>query len=336
MGTRRSSPVDHCRRPLAMVLLLAVLALTLAQSGRPPAAAAADPRVVKVTTLGLCNEVYLWWGQDKGIFEKHGLKVETVRTAGGAAGVAAIISGSADFSFTNGYTAIISYSQNFPVRFIAGGYETPLPPKPEPNGVIVKADSPYREAKDLVGKRIGVNELGGVNQIVVSAWLRKNGIDPKSVKFVALPFPELVPAVLQGRLDATQVPLQSIARQPAGTVRSLGDPYRLGVGKIVFAGYLTTKDFLDRNQPVVEAFQRALAESVKQVKDPANAQAQFAVAAKHCNQDAALLARMPQQEYEAFLDFETLKKMAETLVVEGQLQAAPNLEPFVPAFARKR
>jgi len=332
MGMRRRSRVHA----LAVPLLLVLVASILSETARPSPAAAADPRTIKVTTLGLCNEVYLPWAQEKGIFEKHGLKVETVRTAGGAAGVAAIVSGSADFSFTNGYTAIISFSQNFPVRFVAGAYETPLPPKPEPNGLIVKADSPYREAKDLVGKRIGVNELGGVNQIATSAWLRKSGIDPKSVRFVALPFPELVPAVVQGRIDATQVPLQSIARQPPGTVRSLGDPFRLGLGKIVFAGYLTTKDFLDKNQPVVEAFQRALAESVKQVKDPANADAQFAVAAKYCNQDAALLSRMPQQEYEAFIDFETLRHMAETLVVEGPLQAAPNLEPFVPAFARKR
>lgn len=308
----------------------------VAASAQATAAPTSGITTVRATTLKLCNEPYLYWAIEKGIFEKHGLKVEPVQSTGGSAGIAAIVSGSADFSFTNGFTAILSYAQGFPVKFVAATYETPVAPKPEANAVIVRANSSIQGPKDLAGKRIGVNELGGINQIVVSAWLRKNGVDPTAANFVALPFPQLVPAVVQGQLDAAQVPVVNIPAAQASSLRNLGDPYRQAFGRILFAGYLATNDFIAKHPGVAEKFQAALAESVQQIEDPKNATAAFEVMGKVCGQDPKVLATQPQQEYEASIDMSILQTMANTLVQEGYIRQAPDLGPFVPDFARKR
>lgn len=290
------------------------------------------PETVRVTTIGFCNEFYLWWAEEKGVFEEYGIQIEYVQTAGGSAGLAAIMSDSADFSFTNGFTALLSFSQGFPIRFVSGAYESTVAPTPPANGIGVQTDSDLQGPEDLVGKKVGVNELGGINQIMTSEWFRINGVDPQDVNFVALPFQELAPAVIDGSIDAAQIPAVNILSNPE-QLRSLGDPFQ-EVGKVLFAGYLTTESYLAEHADAAEAFQAALSESVAAVKDPANADEAFAIAGERCNQDPEFLKNSPQQDYTADVDPALLTTMAELLIKEGQLREVPDIETLVPEFAR--
>lgn len=289
---------------------------------------------VRVTSIGYCNEIYLWWAQEHGIFEDHGLEVELVNSQGGAAGVAALMSGEVDFSFTNGYTALISLSQGFPLKFVSLAYESAPPGTDEVNSLIVQSDSGIESVQDLEGKRIGVNELGGINQIVTTVWLEKEGVDPEAVDFVALPIDQLPSAVANGQIDAAQVPAANVSADQSGEVTSLGDPYQEGPGVVEFAGYLTSEELFEENPETSEAFQASLTESIEQAFDPANADAAWQLAGENCNQDPEVLASQPQNTYRATIDMEVLDEMAQTLVDQGFLQEAPDISNFVPEFAR--
>ena len=288
------------------------------------------PTTVRVTSLGLCNEISVFWARDKGIFEANGIEVELVRTQGGAGSLAAIIGGSADAAFTNAFSTIIAYNQGFPISWIATAYNTTEEPLPVASAVIAGAPTGIQGPQDLVRKRIGVNELGGVNQIVTSVWLRKNGVDPTEVNFVALPFAELVPAVVSGRLDAAQVPL-SMAARGGDDVVILEDPYREGTGKVVFAGYVVTNGWLEANPDVARAFLASL--------EQANAELlatdeRFEVMAANCPVPAAALANQAEQEYLAPVDFGLMNKIASILVDEGILGEAPDLNDLIPEWSR--
>ena len=288
------------------------------------------PATVRVTSLGLCNEISIFWARDKGIFAANGIEVELVRTQGGAGSLAAIIGGSADAAFTNAFSTIIAYNQGFPISWIATAYNTTEEPLPVASAVIAGAPTGIEGPQDLVRKRIGVNELGGVNQIVTSVWLRKNGVDPTEVNFVALPFAELVPAVVSGRLDAAQVPL-SMAARAGDDVVILEDPYREGTGKVVFAGYVVTNDWLETNPDVARAFLASL--------EQANAELlatdeRFEVMAANCPVPATALANQAEQEYKAPVDFELMNKIASILVDEGILGEAPDLNDLIPEWSR--
>lgn len=288
------------------------------------------PTTVRVTSLGLCNEISVFWARDKGIFAANGIEVELVRTQGGAGSLAAIIGGSADAAFTNAFSTIIAYNQGFPISWIATAYNTTEEPLPVASAVIAGAPTGIEGPQDLVGKRIGVNELGGVNQIVTSVWLRKNGVDPTDANFVALPFAELVPAVVSGRLDAAQVPL-SMAARAGDDVVILEDPYREGTGKVVFAGYVVTNDWLEANPDVARAFLASL--------EQANAELlatdeRFEVMAANCPVPAAALANQAEQEFLAPVDFELMNKIAGILVDEGILGEAPDLNDLIPEWSR--
>ncbi|MDE0494781.1 MAG: ABC transporter substrate-binding protein [Acidimicrobiaceae bacterium] len=288
------------------------------------------PATVRVTSLGLCNEISVFWARDKGIFAANGIEVELVRTQGGAGSLAAIIGGSADAAFTNAFSTIIAYNQGFPISWIATAYNTTEEPLPVASAVIAGAPTGIQGPEDLVGKRIGVNELGGVNQIVTSVWLRKNGVDPTDANFVALPFAELVPAVVSGRLDAAQVPL-SMAARAGDDVVILEDPYREGTGKVVFAGYVVTNDWLEANPDTARAFLTSL--------EQANAELlatdeRFEVMAANCPVPAVALANQAEQEFLAPVDFDLMNKIAGILVDEGILGEAPDLNDLIPEWSR--
>ena len=288
------------------------------------------PTTVRITSLGLCNEISVFWARDKGIFAANGIEVELVRTQGGAGSLAAIIGGSADAAFTNAFSTIIAYNQGFPISWIATAYNTTEEPLPVASAVIAGATTGIQEPADLVRKRIGVNELGGVNQIVTSVWLRKYGVDPTEVNFVALPFPELVPAVVSGRLDAAQVPL-SMAARAGDDVVIMEDPYRHGTGKVVFAGYVVTNDWLESNPDVARAFLASLEQANAELLAT---EERFEVMAANCPVPAVALANQAEQEFLAPVDFELMNKIAGILVDEGILGEAPDLNDLIPEWSR--
>ncbi len=72
--------------------------------------------------------------------------------------------------------------------------------------LLVKKDSPITGAKDLKGKNIGVDEIGGTPHQVASVWLEKNGISakPEDKEVTFLPFDDgnlEVEALKKGDID---------------------------------------------------------------------------------------------------------------------------------------
>ena len=72
--------------------------------------------------------------------------------------------------------------------------------------ILVKGSSSIRTPADLAGKTIAVNALKGVGEVMIKAALKKVGVDPNSVKLLALPFPAMRSALNNGQVDAIWAP----------------------------------------------------------------------------------------------------------------------------------
>jgi NitT/TauT family transport system substrate-binding protein len=313
----------------ATVLAAGVIAAAAASS-----ASAAELAKVRMTTFGTCGEIWNWWAQAKGIYQKYGLDVEQVRTTGGAAALAAVVSNSVDIGYVNGFTTIIGYNQGLPLEVISGAQMTAMPPLPHAQGVWVKADSPIKTPADLTGKKLGVNEIAGINQIVTAAWLKKRRVDPAGVKFVALPFPDLIPAVLSGTLDAAQVP--TTRALSAGTaVRSIADPFVDLGSKVLISLYVANRDFVVKNPKVAENFHLAIKEADQQVNNPANHDAVYEAMAAGCKGDVSLLRKLPDNANESAIDMGAFRRMGQFLIDQGILTTVPDLNVLVANFARR-
>ncbi len=312
----------------------AVLAIAVTIVAVTASASAADLAKVRITTFGTCGEIWNWWAQAKGIYTKYGLDVEQVHSTGGAAAVAAIVSNSVDIGYVNGFTTIIGYTQGLPLEVLSNVQATAMPPLPNGQGIWVKADGPIKNVSELKGKKIGVNEIAGINMIVTQAWLKRRGVDPNTVKFVALPFPDLIPAVISGTIDATSSPTTR-AMGFGNQIRSIADPFVDAGSKVLIAMYVANRDWVAKNPKTAQAFHDAIKEAVAEVNNPALHDQAIEAEATGCKGDAAVLRKLPDNANESAVDMGALHRMAQWLIDQKILPSVPDLNPLVASYARR-
>ncbi len=136
-------------------------------------------------------------------------------------------------------------------------------------GFYVRRDSTIRSPKDLVGKKIAVNTLGGHAEASVDTWLTEAGLGPaeiKKVQLVVLPPNDTEQAVRRGQVD---VGILSDILQD----RALGaDDIRELVRDTSFLGhinggqYVLRNDFIDAEPAAARDFTTGVAKAIEWTK----------------------------------------------------------------------
>lgn len=131
-----------------------------------------------------------------GLFEKYGLNADPVFVAGGARGIQALLGGSTQF-YTGDAIAPMSATARGADVVIIGATQNTIP-----GGLVTRND--VRNASDLLGKRIGIVNFGGSNELSVVLALRKWSIPKESVLLIPSgSTADRLSALLRGALDAT-------------------------------------------------------------------------------------------------------------------------------------
>ncbi len=291
---------------------------------------------LKVSSLGYCSEIPLWWAADKGLFKEQGLDVKLVEAGGGGSTtIAAAVGKSVDVAFTAPGEVIQAIQGGTPLTWIATAYNFPTDPDAATSAAMVKEDSDITRFSDLAGKTVALTAVGGVSEATVAGAIRADGGDPSSVKWVALPGGQLLSAVRKGTVDVAQTPLPV---ESMDGIRDIGSPHTLVADgmSMPFAGYAVTTDFFDANKAKSESFFKGLAEAEKQLNDPANADEMYQIMAKHCGQEVDALKQTPMNPIMATVDLAGLTKYVDVLI-EGKVvesEDLPDLSTMVAAFAQ--
>jgi NitT/TauT family transport system substrate-binding protein len=186
--------------------------------------------------------------------------------AGGAAIQPAVQSGQLDLGWSNVVSVVLAKSKGFDFRFFTGGVF--LGPGHYQNQVVlVKKDSPITTPAQLVGKTIGFNLLGGINELAVRATLQRDGVDPNKVKMVELGTPLVVPPLVAGRVDAVAAnePQITIGRQKDSVRILMPDPFKTLSKEPFLAGFMSTSKWLNAHPKTAAAFSRAIAQATQWV-----------------------------------------------------------------------
>ncbi|MEZ2390831.1 ABC transporter substrate-binding protein [bacterium RCC_150] len=133
-------------------------------------------------------------------------------------------------------------------------------------GFYVKADSPIKAPRDLIGKKVAVNTLGAHSEAVINTYLSKNGLsqdDIKQVQLVVLPPNDTEEALRRGQVDVASLSgvLQDHA-VAAGGVRSLFSDYEL-FGTFAGGQIVLRNDFIAKNPNTAKAFTTGVAKAIK-------------------------------------------------------------------------
>lgn len=208
---------------------------------------------------------FLSYGVQEGHFEAQGLRVQAEPSAGGATVIPALVNGDIDVAGSNLVSVLIAISKGLPLKVIAAGTSTADNPEEDFSGIVVPADSPIRRVEDLRGARIGVNTLQNINDVVISRALEKRGVDPGSVEFVEIPFPDMAAAIEKGDVDAGLLIEPFLTTAVAAGLRPVVRPYTDMLPGMQIGAYVMTNDRIQEDPDLVKKYQagvQATAEAV--------------------------------------------------------------------------
>lgn len=161
-------------------------------------------------------------------------------------------------------------------------------------GLVARAGSGIRSARDCVGKVIGVPGLGAFLHVTLRAWLKREGVDPRGVSFAETPFSaqgDLLRAGTVAAVATGEPMLSRIVDSGVGYVASYYTSFLPdGMPTIL---YSARRDWARDHAEAVHRFQQVLKTAAGYVADPANAQRVRAIIGRYIKLPAQVLAKAP-------------------------------------------
>lgn len=164
-----------------------------------------DVQTLKVGDTAGMPSLFLLYGVERGHFEEQGLELDVQQSAGGSTVLPALMSGDLDVAGSNIVSVMIAADSGLPVRMVSAGTSTADVPEDDFSGTVVLPDNPIQDVEGLKGKRVAVNTLKNINDVVIGAQLEEAGLQHDAATYVEIPFPEMSAALDRGDVDAAMM-----------------------------------------------------------------------------------------------------------------------------------
>lgn len=311
---------------LVAAALVVALAVGACGGGDEPSSGSKTTKIdVGVLAISALAPVYL--GIDKGFFADEGLEVVPHTSEGGAALLPSVVSGELDFAYSNNVSLLIAAVRGLPIQIVTNGADESDDPS-ETNSVLVsRKGSAIRRPKDLEGKEIAVNTLKNVGDITIKAALEKRGVDVSKLRFVEVPFPEMLAALDANRVDAVWLVSPFSEQAVAAGHQVLARPFYDTKPGLTIATYFTSKRLAQEDPEVVDRFVRAMNRSMEYTKaHPAEFRR---ITLKFTKIPESVVKTMPQNAFSTAVDRGELQLTAELMRKYGLIDEMPNLEELI-------
>ncbi|MEV6631935.1 ABC transporter substrate-binding protein [Actinoplanes sp. NPDC051470] len=244
-------------RVVAAVSALLLVSITACGNDEPEAGNGLEKKTITVAALPLLDVVALHIAQERKLFEAEGLEVTVEPVAQSLAALPALKNGQVDVIAGGNYVTFLQAHQQgtMKLRVLAPAAAV----APRFLQLVVLPGSPIRSVSDLAGKNVAVNILNNIQSLTFNEVLRAGNVDPATVKYRAVPFPQMDKALANGDVDA------ALTAEPFGTAITATLPARMaldaGTGAVdglPISGYLSTDEWTAKNPKTAAAFQRAI------------------------------------------------------------------------------
>jgi NitT/TauT family transport system substrate-binding protein len=234
--------------------------LALLAAGLPAAA----QTKVKMTYTAVTGFTAGYVAEQQGFFQKRGIDVEFIQTNISGNIPAVIMSGSVELGGPTLSSVLQANDAGLDLVVFAGGAVYPL----SGDVLIAREGAGIEKTADLKGKTVGVPGIGALLHIMLRRDLKANGVDPDSVRYVELGFPQAGDALRSGQIDAypSQAPFTArILQSGAGkAVANWLSATPDGTPTVVFA---TTRSWANAHRKEIEAMRDAMREALAFMKD---------------------------------------------------------------------
>jgi NitT/TauT family transport system substrate-binding protein len=328
-----SNPPRPCRTVATAALVVACLVAAIACGGGGGGSGgqgeSAKPVTLKVGVIPIVDVAPLYLGREKGFFRTEQLTIQPQPAEGGAAIVPSVVSGDDQIGFSNATSLIIAASRDLPVQIIAQGVTGGAKPtaKQAYDAVLVKRNSPIRSPQDLEGKTVAVNTLQNVGPLTINNALQRSGADPKAVKYVEVPFPDMNAALATGRIDAAWMVEPFVTQGRSQGARPILFPFEQTAPRLTVATYFTTKSYAAKNAGVVNRFVRAMNRSLRYAQSHPDEVRR--IVRTYTKIPAAAAQRMVLPHWQADLGRPTIEKTAKLAQQYGFTKSPANLDELI-------
>src|SRR5207248_2101606 len=200
-----------------------------------------------------------------GYFMDENLLVELLRIDGGVGSLRASASGAIDLAGTSSEPVIDA---------IANGADVKIVYSYAPTVDVTFAVGPnVKTMADLKGKKLGVQEAGGVADVMTRIVLKKAGIDPKDVTFVTTTTAGRVQALATGTTDTAVLHIDQVRTVAKANpqIHVLANMWDV-LTDYQYSVYIVPTQTLKDDPSTTECLIRALMRANRAMYDPANRQ----------------------------------------------------------------
>ena len=179
-----------------LVLALAVfLVMGSASAGLFDFLGGDSGNTVKIGYLPSDHDAALFVADAQGLYKNKGINVELVQFNNGGDLMTAMASGDVDVGYVGIAPVLSSVSSGVPVKVISAA-------QIEGSGLIVTKDSNIATAKDLAGKTVATPGEASIQHVLLSAYLKTNGMSLNDINESAMKVPSINDALKTGNLPA--------------------------------------------------------------------------------------------------------------------------------------
>jgi ABC-type nitrate/sulfonate/bicarbonate transport system substrate-binding protein len=184
-------------------------------------------------------------------------------TISGPQDIQAATTGDTDFGGAFNGAIVKLAAAKAPIKAVIGYYGSDASTN---MGFYVLDNSPIRTARDLIGKKIGVNTLGAHAEAVTRTYLARNGLNDaeiKQVELVVVPPVNTEQSLRQGQIDVAALSqvLADKARARGG-IHPLFTDFEL-LGAFTAGSYVFRDDFIKQNPTTVRTFVSGVGKAIE-------------------------------------------------------------------------
>ena len=159
------------------------------------------------------HDAALFVADAQGKFAENGINTKLVQFNNGGDLMTAMASGDVDVGYVGITPVLSSIEKGVPVKVISAA-------QTEGSGIVVAKDSGISSVNDLEGKKIATPGEASIQHMLLTYYLKQNGMDIKDVKVSAMKVPSMNDALKTDKIDGmiTFEPYVSIAEKNGAEV----------------------------------------------------------------------------------------------------------------------
>src|SRR5690625_2847618 len=172
------------------------------EPGTQPPADSGELTTINVGTLPVVETAVLMLGEEQGFFAERGIELDYTLAQSGSAIVAGIASKQYDVGFSATLSVYAAAQRGLPLVMLTAASASNEEPDKGTNDIIVRPDGSITSILDLEGKRVGVNAVESISDILAKNGMEAEGGDLDSIEFVEIGFGDMIPQLESGNIDA--------------------------------------------------------------------------------------------------------------------------------------